>query len=247
MNTNHTRKNLLGVVGGMGPLASAEFLKTIYEYNISDCEQESPPVVMYSDPTFPDRTESFLAGSSGELLARLTGSLERLCDLGASRLVICCFTIHHLVPRLPLHLREKIWSLVDVALASVRERRGKHLLVCATGARSVRLFEDHDLWEAVKGFIVLPDEADQGLIHGLIYKIKRNHEPGELTGSLRSLLSKYSVNSFLAGCTEIHLLTKHLTAANGRGDGIDFIDPLTVIAERLGEQDRSAERTNSGL
>ncbi len=42
---------LLGILGGMGPSASAEFLKTIYEYGISDLEQRSPACSLYSDPT----------------------------------------------------------------------------------------------------------------------------------------------------------------------------------------------------
>ena len=49
---------LLGILGGMGPLASAEFLKTIYEYGTRDLEQRSPACILYSDPTFPDRTSS---------------------------------------------------------------------------------------------------------------------------------------------------------------------------------------------
>ena len=46
----------LGILGGMGPLTSAEFLKTIYEVNISGPEQDAPACVLYSDPSVPDRT-----------------------------------------------------------------------------------------------------------------------------------------------------------------------------------------------
>ena len=80
-------------------MASAEFLKTVYEYGIGENEQDAPIVLMYSDPTFPDRTDSFLAGESELLLARLTGALQSLSDAGASRFVICCMTIHYLLPR----------------------------------------------------------------------------------------------------------------------------------------------------
>jgi len=243
MNTNYARRDLLGVIGGMGPLASAEFLKTIYEYNAGDREQESPPVVMYSDPTFPDRTESFLVGALDELLVRLTDSLERLCDLGASRLVICCFTMHYLVPRLPDHLRKKIWSLIEVALTDVVERRKKHLLICTSGSRRMGLFENHGLWNTAKEFIVLPEERDQGQIHKMIYQVKSNYDVGELAGQLLSLLSKYGVDSFVAGCTEIHLLAKCLAASDTRGGGVSCIDPLIIIAKRLGKA--TYESTNS--
>ena len=59
-------------------MASAEFLKTIYEYGIGENEQDAPIVVMYSDPTFPDRTDSFLAGEDELLLARLTAAFRAI-------------------------------------------------------------------------------------------------------------------------------------------------------------------------
>ena len=45
---------LLGIVGGLGPLASAEFLKTLYEENPFEVEQEGPACLLLSDPNVPD-------------------------------------------------------------------------------------------------------------------------------------------------------------------------------------------------
>ncbi|MCB1034320.1 MAG: hypothetical protein KDD47_10865, partial [Acidobacteria bacterium] len=56
-----------GIVGGLGPLASAEFLLTIYEQYTDVAEQEMPVCLVISDPTFPDRTTRFLAGDFDEL------------------------------------------------------------------------------------------------------------------------------------------------------------------------------------
>jgi aspartate racemase len=229
MNSNSDKRDILGVVGGLGPLASAEFLKTVYENYAGALEQQLPLVAMYSDPTFPDRSESFRAGSFDPLLARLADVLQRLCDLGSTRIVICCFTIHHLMPGLPGHLREKVWSLIEVALAAAIERRERQLLVCSNGSRDMKVFESHGLWGAAKEFVVFPDERDQQLIHKMIYEIKSNHDVGELVGPFKSILANYSTDSFISGCTEIHLLAKRL-AVDG---GVRCIDPLTIIAKRL--------------
>src|SRR5262245_55746021 len=104
------KREILGIVGGIGPLASAEFVKTIYEESVGELEQASPIVFMHSDPTFPDRTQSLLAGESEPLLLKLIEALNRLRGLGASRIVICCVTIHFLLPRLPAELRRRIIS-----------------------------------------------------------------------------------------------------------------------------------------
>src|ERR1043166_7388006 len=102
------RKPMLGVLGGMGGLAAAEFVKTIYELSgeLSVPEQEAPLVLLYSDPSFPDRTEALLRGDTQLLLGRLIEALEFLCAMGASELVICCMTIHYLLPQIPEPLRE---------------------------------------------------------------------------------------------------------------------------------------------
>ena len=229
-------KEILGIVGGLGPMASAEFLKTVYEYGIGETEQDAPIVLLHSDPTFPDRTDSFLAGESELLLARLTGALQRLSDAGASRFVICCMTIHYLLPRLPVHLRARVVSLLDVIFDNLKPPR-RHLLICSNGTRRLELFQNHGQWEKHKSEIVLPDDDDQNKIHHeLIYPIKKRPDFRRLKLFLETLLQRYEVDSFIAGCSEIHLLAKHFVF-NGNGAGsYGCLDPLTIIAREWDAQ-----------
>jgi aspartate racemase len=222
----------LGILGGLGPLASAEFLKTIYEYNSGAAEQTLPRVVLYSDPTFPDRTETLLGGSHDALLARLAEALRSLCGLGVSEVAICCVTIHHLLPRLPDELRAKTISLVEVALAETIRRRQRQLLMCTYGSRKLGVFESHALWAGAREFIVLPDEADQQEIHSMIYDVKRGAGVEPMWPVLDALLAKYEADSFLAGCTEMHLFSKRAAAGLG-ARRYACIDPLISIARGL--------------
>ena len=230
-------KRILGVLGGLGPLASAEFLKTIYEHSLDEREQDSPIVIMYSDPTFPDRTEQLLQGSNGLLLELLVEALERLSEMQVSRIVICCMTIHHLLHEVPVELRERVISLVDVIFARVMQTRQRHLLVCTNGTRELRIFERHEQWESVRDYIVLPGENDQQIIHhNIIYRVKKNCDVHELTARLKGLVAKYEVDSFIAGCTETHLLAKQLARSNGNGKHYGCVDPLTIIAQQIAEE-----------
>jgi aspartate racemase len=229
--------NVLGVLGGLGPLASAEFVRTIYSYGAGGPEQEFPVVLLYSDPSFPDRTECLRGASPDEvLLGRLTDALTRLCEMGASRLVICCVTAHHFLPRLPPHLRGRILSLVDLIFDAVMRSPKRRLLLCSNGSRQARIFQSHPLWEANRGRVVLPDADDQDAIHNeIIHRLKRNVKVEEVLPSVSALLSKYGVDSFIAGCTEIHLVARHLAAAGSHS----FIDPLTAIAESFAPRRRA--------
>jgi aspartate racemase len=208
-------------------MASAEFLKTVYEYGIGETEQDAPIVLLHSDPTFPDRTESFLAGDTEFLLARLTGALQSLSDAGASRFVICCMTIHYLLPSLPVDLGARVVSLLDVIFSNLKPPQ-RHLLICSNGTRRLELFQKHPQWERHKAEIVLPDDDDQDRIHHeLIYPIKKSPDFGRLNLLLESLLKRYEVDDFIAGCSEVHVLAKHVL----KGDRVRCLDPLTIIAK----------------
>src|SRR5262245_31576847 len=163
--TVNRKQNTLGVLGGMGPMASAEFLKTIYEHSLGRREQESPIVFMYSDPSFPDRTEAFLEGSYEHLFEQLVHALNQLREMAVTKIVICCITIHYLLPRLAPDLRDQIVSLLDVIFANVARTQKKHLLLCTNGTRKLEIFQNHDQWEALQEFFVLPDETDQDKVH----------------------------------------------------------------------------------
>ena len=77
---------LLGILGGMGPLASAEFLKTIYEYGTRDLEQRSPACILYSDPTFPDRTQTIVNGEEAQFTSASSMPWTSSCNSARAKL-----------------------------------------------------------------------------------------------------------------------------------------------------------------
>lgn len=224
---------ILGVVGGMGALASAEFLRTVYEQNVGRDEQDAPVVVLYSDPTFPDRTGAFLRGEAHLVYAPLVAALRRLSHLGASRYVLCCVTLHYLVPALPADLKGRVISLLDTIFDSLRQLpRQQHLLICSTGARRLGLFNDHEPSAETRERLVLPDEREQQALHQMIYEMKKGDRLPEMKAFIESLLDKYGLTSFVAGCSEIHLLSKQYPPP-GEGGPYTCIDPLLIIAKEL--------------
>jgi aspartate racemase len=223
----------LGILGGMGPLASAEFLKTIYEFNMAGEEQASPACVLYSDPSVPDRTQTILDGLDDMMLERLTEALEKLCGLKVHKIVITCVTSHHLLPLLSADLKGKIISLVDLIVHEVSQRKTRCLLLCSDGTRAKRLFQQHARWKEAKAHIVLPSDEDQAVIHSLIYRLKKNGSCKDVMQCLAAMLQKYDLNVFIAGCTEFHLLTKYLLAEESQAGKYHAIDPLMTLARDL--------------
>src|SRR5438552_6897488 len=189
-------KEILGILGGMGPLASAEFLKTIYDFNVGDVEQDSPICVLYSDPTIPDRTDAIISGTEDIVFECLVKALETLYQLGVNKVVIACVTMHYFLPRLPTHLRQRVISLVDLIIDEVSMTDERYLLLCTSG------------WQLIGPQVVLPNDDDQHFIQDLIHqKIKTNPSDDSLLQCFDALSRKYQIHSFIAG-TEIHLLVK---------------------------------------
>ena len=224
----------LGILGGLGPLASAEFLKTIYECNLTGgLEQESPKCILYSDPTFPDRTDAILGGAEDLIVELLTKSLENLCQMGVSRIVIVCITMHYFLPKVPIFLRGKVISLIDLIVEEVLNTEKSHLLLCSKGARQAGIFQTHQHWQLVEKYILLPNEEDQDVLQKYIYQVKINGCIEPIVNYLNSLFSKYEVDSLIAGCTELHLINKHMLLSAHKAKEHCIFDPLIDIARNF--------------
>lgn len=223
-------EDMLGILGGMGPLASAELLKTIYRLNISGPEQEAPSCVLLSDPSFPDRTEAILKGSTEILTARLTEALAELSNRGAERIVIACVTIHHVLPEVPEHLRRRVVSLLDLIAQEVRASRQPHLLLATTGTRTAHIFERHEGWGLIAERVRFLDEEDQHELHDWIYRLKRSEPAEGCLAWLESLPSRYGTDRFIFGCTELHLLLEPISRSAGTLRTSQIIDPLLSVA-----------------
>jgi aspartate racemase len=213
----------------MGPLVSAEFLKTIYSAGAWQREQDAPNVIVFSDPSFPDRTELLLRGEEEPLVERLEDAVTRLVGAGATSVVVACVTIHRVLDRLPPHLRRHVVSLIDTTLEAVAASDERHLMLCTTGTRHLGLFESHPLWESVRDRVVMPSEEDQTTVHALIYQIKSRRDE-QVLPVIGGLLRRYAVRSMIAGCTEMHLAARTLASA---GDAVRCIDPLTIVARAV--------------
>jgi aspartate racemase len=234
---NACNKNeIWGVLGGMGPLASAEFLSTIYEETAGRPEQESPIVYLISDPTIPDRTKCLLNGTEHLLLEHLASGMEKLESMGATKIVVCCVTIHPVISHLADPLQKKTISLVDLIFDAVLHGRKKYLLFCTEGTRRMEIFQNHAAWQEAASLIVLPDEADQAKIHSMIYEAKLNQRNVRHLYLVADLMRKYRVDSFIAGCTEIHMIARQKARATGRHQAEFCVDPLLEVVSLMTRQ-----------
>jgi aspartate racemase len=216
-----------GVVGGLGPRASNSFVGTIYELCADRIEQEQPRILLWSDPSVPDRTWSLAAGEEGVLVRALEGGLARLRDAGAEQIVICCITAHAVLEQIDESLRSLVIGLPDLAIEALRASGTPHLLACTTGTFSSGVFAHRLEGDDMESLLIEPPPAEQQHIHDLIYRLKYRSGDDEVARELASLAVRHRTG-IVAGCTELHLVSRHSALRT-----VSVIDPLEIAAQRI--------------
>lgn len=221
---------VLGVVGGMGGLASAAFVGSVYRCHANRAEQTQPIVWLRSNPRLPDRTAALLGPASAEgaasLAAGIAAELEALQAAGAHRLLVCCVTAHAVLAELPAALQKPLISLLDVLFTAPALPQRRRLVLCTEATRQLRLLENHPGFAAHAAHLVFPDAEAQARVHRIIYDLKGGALPAAAVPVLVELARRHGADGLVAGCTEMHLLPD-------LPEGLDCVDPLVEVANRL--------------
>ena len=106
---------VVGVLGGMGPLATVDFMRKMLDATPALTDQEHVPVVVSCIPQVPDRTEAF-RGHGQSPLAAMVKSGQRLVAAGVGNIVIPCNTAHLWFDQMQAAIGMPMIHLVDAAL-----------------------------------------------------------------------------------------------------------------------------------
>ena len=211
-----SRKKLktIGVLGGMGPEAGAYFLGEIIRACEAERDQDHPPVVLYSLPQVPDRTEAILHRGP-DPVPSLRRGLAVLRRAGADFAVISCISAHYFLARLAPRSPLPLLDLVETTLAAVKDLKPvpKTIgLIATTG--TVRSGLVSVPFEAAGIKVIVPSVRDQGRVMSAIYG-KRGIKAGFTLGPPREALlevarelSRRGAGAILAGCTEVPLVLR---------------------------------------
>lgn len=85
---------MIGVIGGMGPLATADFVQKVVMLTVAEHDEDHVPLLVSNDPRIPRRPAAIMAGGESPL-ARLIDIRDRLIGAGATALVMPCNTAHY--------------------------------------------------------------------------------------------------------------------------------------------------------
>lgn len=220
---------LIGVLGGMGPLATADFLRKLVELTPARTDQEHLPVLVRSVPQIPDRSASIL-GRGPSPLAALRGHLRRLEAEGATILAMPCNTAHHWYDDLAAGCHGRFLHIVDAAAAALARRgirSGPVGLLATAGTLQAGIYGRRLQQHGYAA--IVPETTQQAALVGTgiaLVKAGRGHAARPLFAAAATVLAARGARAVILGCTEIPV------AMAGEADylGLPLIDSTAALA-----------------
>ena len=220
----------LGIIGGMGPMATAYLLELIIRMTDAKTDQEHLNVMVFNNPQVPDRTAYILDRTKPSPLPVLQGMARSLEEMGAQVLCAPCVTSHYFYRELSGSVSVPFLHMVEETARELSAAGKKKAgILATTGTASTGLFQK--ALEQAGLEWALPDQRGQELTMSLIYddiKAGRPADPEKLRQASSPLLEA-GCDSVILGCTELSLVKKELCLSEG------FLDALEVLSKRCVE------------
>lgn len=166
---------LLGVLGGMGPLAAADFLTKLVEETPATRDQDHIPYVAWGVPQIPERPAAILRNSASPLPEMLRG-IAALKQAGATAIAIACNTAHHWHDELVQQGGLPILHIADAACDALAERgisRGSIGLIATEGTLAAGFFQQRFAARGLECIVSTRSDQDQ-LVLPAIAAVKAN-------------------------------------------------------------------------
>jgi aspartate racemase len=196
---------ILGVLGGLGPLATVDFLAKLVELTPAACDQEHIPWAVVSLPQTPDRTRAILHGGESPL-PYLESAVRRLNGQGVAAIAILCNTAHHWYDELQQHSRAPILHIADAAIAALAAcAPGTEVGILATRGTISSGFYQRKLSAAGFTPLVMCDVDEQDDLDECIRLVKAHQVPKAAQHLKRALEASVRVGcrAAIMACTEI--------------------------------------------
>lgn len=217
----------LGVLGGMGPLATAVFYARLVDLAKlrAKCDQDHPDVLIWSDCSLPDRTTAIKTGDSAVLLAQCKRDFQLLEQAACDYICFPCNTLHYFMPELVKMSKLPLLNMVDLTLKQLRESKPacKTIQIFATdGTRDSRLYETY---AAKYNFdVVANSDSLQAEIMQFIYELKNTGRTDFPLLSQRILQAhQKGVDAVILACTELSCMPLNAQASAYAVDAMDAL------------------------
>ena len=216
---------ILGVVGGLGPMATAYFMHLVTGMTEAATDQEHLRMLIYSAPDIPDRTAYILGRSDKSPLPGIVEAGKALKSIGAEVIAIPCITAHYFQSEIERELGIPTLNAIAGCAELLAEHGIKTVGLMATeGTVSSGIFQRELEKKGIT--LITPDKEGQQTVTSLIYDdVKQGRQPDmKAFYRVKKALQVRGAEVILLGCTELSVIKRD----NNTGENV--LDVMEVLA-----------------
>lgn len=220
----HNKKSI-GIIGGMGPLATADLFQKIILHTRAACDQDHLRVYIDSNTNIPDRTAALLRGGA-DPTPELVSSARGLERQGADVLIIPCNTAHNFYDAVQSAVSVPVLHMIRLTARALVERGVKTAGLLATdGTVQTGIYQRTFAGTGVE--LLVPEGEEQRAVMDMIYQgVKAGRRDYDASAARRTMeaLTDRGAQTLILGCTELPLAAELY--------GLDFpvTDPTLELA-----------------
>lgn len=232
------RQLKVGVIGGVGPAATVDFINKIIVNTPASRDQDHIKLVVEHNPQIPDRTAN-LIGDGADPTVALYAACKRLADDDADLIAIPCNTAHAYVERiqaaLAIPIVHMLFETVEYALRHCADKTRIGLLA-TSGTLQSRVY--HEVIGKTHFELLTPDPFHQELVMRAIYGpvgVKAGFSAGQCRSDLLAAMAylvRKGADILILGCTELPLLVAQDPHFMIGGRAVVVLDPTEILARR---------------
>ncbi len=220
---------VLGVLGGMGPLATQLFYRILIDMTEAYKDQDHLDMIILNHASIIDRTEAIMSGRIEDLYGGLRENVKKLEENGVTAIAIPCNTSHVLIDRLKKEVEIPIIDMIRETVKHVKHKKPeiKKLGILATdGTISCGLYQKACEEEGLEAFV--PSKEGQALLMNIIYYSIKGGKPVDYNDFIKvqGELAAEGCQGAIMGCTELSCVKEIL------GLPSYYVDALQVLAYR---------------
>lgn len=218
----------IGIIGGMGPLATAHLFERIILRTNAENDQDHISVLIYNNTKIPDRTKAIIAQGEDPSI-ELIKSAKKLEMSGADFLIMPCNTAHYFIDDIINNIDIPIINMLKETVSYTYDKYGQDIIVgllATNGTIQSKIYEHYYNEVGIK--IITPDKT-QNKVMSFIYDVIKSGKyeigPSLMLEAVEEL-KEMGANTFLLGCTE-------LSSADFmyKFEG-NYINPIEILAEK---------------
>lgn len=221
------KKQTLGIIGGVGPLATMFIGEMIVRRTKATKDQEHLHTIIDNDTNIPDRTAFILDNTKENPVPVIVADAKKLASVGADMIAIPCNTAHtfydDIVEGSPVPVLHMIRETAKRAYDLGAERVG---ILATTGTLTSRMYQDALEEFGIKP--VVPDDIMKEKVMSIIYDyVKAGKDVSQEDWQpIEEAMLALNCDRIVLGCTELSIVNRDLKLSD------KYIDSLIVLAER---------------